>query len=224
MRLLLVVLAILVAAPAVAQVGTLAPVDEAADDPSFVLFRARLLEAVATRDTAFVLARLHPDATISFGGDAGVEGFRRLWLEDRGGPDLWTELAAFLPFGSAYETDSTMLTSGAEARAIVPYWFGAWPDGVDMFEHVLVVGENVNVRAAPSADAPVLTQLSHAIVRAGTGGSEAYDVVEGWTPVTLAPDEVGFVARRFARSPIGYRIGFEKFDGRWWVTFFVAGD
>lgn len=224
MRSLLLALVFLVAAPAAAQVGTLEPVDEAAADPSFVLFRARLLEALATRDTAFVLAHLHPDAKISFGGDDGVEGFRRIWLENRPEPTLWTELAAFLPFGSTYESDSTMLTSGAEARAIVPYWFGAWPDGFDMFEHVLVVGENVNVRAAPNADAPVLTQRSHAIVRAGTGGSKAHDGVEGWTPVTLASGEVGFVASRYARHPIGYRMGFEKVDGRWRITFFVAGD
>ena len=224
MRLFLLALILLVAAPAVAQVGTLEPVDEAADDPSFVLFRARLLEAVATRDTAFVLAHLHPDATISFGGDAGVEGFRRLWLDDSSGADLWTEFATFLPFGSTYETDPAMLTSGAEARAVVPYWFGAWPDGLDMFEHVLLVGENVNVRAAPRGGAPVIAQLSHAIVRAGTAGSEEYDVAEGWMPVTLASGEVGFVASRYVRHPIGYRMGFEKTDGRWQITFFVAGD
>lgn len=224
MRALLLALALLVAAPAVAQVGTLVPVDEAATDPSFVLFRARLLEAVATRDTAFVLAYLHPDVKVSFGGDDGVEGFRRIWLDDSSGSDLWNELATFLPFGSTYETDPAMLTSGAEARAVVPYWFSAWPDGFDMFEHVLIVGENVNVRVAPSTEAAIIAQLSHAIVRAGTAGSEAYDVAEGWTPVTLASGEVGFVASRYARYPIGYRMGFEKVDGRWRITFFVAGD
>jgi hypothetical protein len=93
-----------------------------------------------------------------------------------------------------------------------------------MFEHVLTVGENVNVRAGPSAETAVIAQLSHAIVRAGTAGSEAFDVAEGWMPVILASGEVGFVARRYARHPIGYRMGFEKTDGRWRITFFVAGD
>jgi len=125
MRLFLLALALLIAAPAVAQIGTLEPVDEAADDPSFVLFRARLLEGVAMRDTAFVLAHLHPDVKVSFGGDDGVEGFRRIWLERTSEPTLWTELASFLPFGSTYETDPAMLPSGAEARAVVPYWFSA---------------------------------------------------------------------------------------------------
>jgi hypothetical protein len=43
-------------------------------------------------------------------------------------------------------------------------------------------------------------------------------------PVTLASGEVGFVASRYVRHPIGYRMGFEKTDGRWQITFFVAGD
>src|SRR6056297_1597715 len=137
MRLFLLALALLIAAPAVAQIGTLEPVDEAADDPSFVLFRARLLEGVAMRDTAFVLAHLHPDVKVSFGGDDGVEGFRRIWLDGTGGNDLWTELAAFLSFGSTYESDPAYSMSNAAARAIIPYWFGAWPDSLSegVFDH-----------------------------------------------------------------------------------------
>ena len=218
MRALLFTLALFVAAPAVAQVGTLAPVDEAAEDPSFVLFRARLLEAVATRDTAFVLAHLDPSVKVSFGGDDGAEGFRRIWLERTSEPTLWTELASFLPFGSTYETDPVHLRSNAEARATAPYWFSAWPDDFDAFEHFLVIGENVNVRAAPSVDAPVLAQLSHAIVRAESYGDDA------WAPILLESGQEGYVARRFVRSPIGYRMGFDKMDGRWRITFFVAGD
>ena len=61
------------AGPVMAQVGTLLPVDEAAADPSFILFRARLLEAAAARDTAFVIAQLDPEVNISFGGAAGID-------------------------------------------------------------------------------------------------------------------------------------------------------
>lgn len=218
MRTLLFTLALLISAPATAQIGTLEPVDEAAADPSFVLFRARLLEAVATRDTTFVLAHLHPNVKVGFGGDGGITGFRRNWLTPDGGEDLWAELATFLPFGSTYDAHPAGVTDGATARAIVPYWFGAWPDGVDAFEHRLVVGENVNVRAAAQADAPVLTQLSHAIVRAESFSDEP------WSPIVLETGEVGYVASRFVRSPIGYRMGFVKVDGRWRITFFVAGD
>jgi hypothetical protein len=210
---------LLVAAPAAAQVGTLEPVDEAAADPSFVLFRARLLEAVATRDTAFVLAHLHPDVKVSFGAENGVEGFRQLWLIDRAEPTLWTELARFLPFGSTYEAQPTGAGSETDARATVPYWFSAWPDGFDAFEHLLVVGEDVNVRAAPGLEAPVLTQLSHAIVRAESGFG-----AEPWVGVELESGETGYVARPFIRSPIGYRMGFGKIGGRWRISFFVAGD
>jgi hypothetical protein len=219
MRPLLLALALLVAMPVAAQVETLEPVDEAAADPSFVLFRARLLEAVAVRDTAFVLARLDPQATLSFGGASGVEGFRELWLdEDAVETDLWGTLGSFLPFGSTYDAGPTGSGDEVAARATVPYWFGAWPNGFDAFEHLLVVGESVNVRAAPSTDAPVLTQLSHALVRAESFSEEP------WSPIVLETGETGYVASRYVRSPIGYRMGFVHTDGHWRITFFVAGD
>lgn len=222
MRFLLFALALLTATPVAAQVGTLEPVDEAAADPSFVLFRARLLEAIATRDTAFVAAHLDPNATLSFGGASGIEGFRKLWLnEDAVEADLWPTIVSFLPFGSTYDANPAGLAADATARAITPYWFGAWPDSLaeGVFDHVVIVGEDVNVRAAPSTEALVLAQLSHAIVPSPWAGGN-----EPWVPITLASGEEGYVAHQFVRSPIGYRMGFEKADGRWRITFFVAGD
>lgn len=214
MRPLPLALLLLMAAPAAAQVGTLLPVDEAVQDPSFIVFRARMLEAVAARDTAHVLAQLDPNAKFSFGGDDGVEGFRRLWLDGDAGEDLWATLARALALGSTY--DSTE----AGVAATAPYVFGAWPDSLDAFEHVAVVGEDVRVRAAPSTEADVLAAVSYALLPA------VYDTgtPEGWQKVALADGRAGYVAEAFIRSPIGYRIGLTKQDGRWRVTYFLAGD
>lgn len=214
----LLLTALLLSVPATAQVGTLLPVDEAAADPSFVLFRARLLEASQARDTSFVLSVLDSNAKLSFGGDDGVEGFRRLWLAEPRpeGKDVWAVLTRTVALGSTYEANSAAGT----ARVIAPYVFGAWPDALDAFEHVAVVGENVNVRAAPDTTAEVLTALTFSLV------PTLYDasVPEGWRAVTLADGRTGYVAARYLRSPIGYRMGFVKEDGRWRITFFVAGD
>lgn len=218
MRPLLFASLLLLAAPATAQVGTLLPVDEAADDPSFVLFRARLLEAVVTRDTAFVLNALDPNATLSFGGDEGVEGFRRLWLSESryGDDDVWTVLTRTVALGSTY-------SPGGEDRlpsVTAPYVFGAWPDSLDAFEYGAIVGEDVRVRAAPDTTAEVLTALTFALVPAPYEAG----VPEGWRTVMLADGRTGFVAARYFRSPIDYRIGFVREDGRWRITFLVAGD
>ncbi|MEP0546728.1 MAG: SH3 domain-containing protein [Rhodothermales bacterium] len=209
---------LLLTVPATAQVGTLLPVDEAATDPSFVLFRARLLEAAQARDTSFVLDALDPTAKLSFGGDEGIEGFRRLWLaesryEDE---DVWTVLTRTVALGSLYDPgEGDRLPS-----ATVPYVFGTWPDSLDVFEHGAIVGEHVRVRAAPDTTAEVLTALTFALVPTPYEAG----VPEGWRAVTLADGRTGFVAARYVRSPIGYRMGFVREDGRWRITFFIAGD
>jgi len=59
------------------QVEKLYPVDEAARDPSFFLFRSRLLQALHDRDEKFLFSILSPDIKSRFGGDAGIDDFKR---------------------------------------------------------------------------------------------------------------------------------------------------
>lgn len=218
----LVLLLLVAAAPAFAQLGSVVPVDEAAQDPSFITFRAQLLEAVQARDTAFVLAHLAPNATLSFGGDSGAEGFRRLWLRgDRpAGQSLWAVLTRTVALGSTYDPDPDYTT--AEAVATVPYVFDApdWPVEADAFEYAAVVGEKVRVRSAPSLEAETIASLTYTAVRAPW----STDVPEGWRKVGLEDGRTGYVAARFLRSPIDHRIRFEKRGGRWTIAAFVAGD
>ncbi len=218
MRLLLLAVAFLLAAPTSAQIAVLEPVDEAAQDPSFILFRARLLEAAQARDTSFVLSILDPDVKVSFGAENGVDGFRLMWLtgmrpEDS---DLWAVLTRAVALGSTYRAGEVVGEAGASA----PYVFEAWPDSLDAFEHLAVIGENVRVRAAPSLAAATLTALTYSIV------PTIYDpdLDPAWRRITLADGQTGYVAARFLRSPIDFRIGFAKTAGRWRIQYFVAGD
>lgn len=215
MRLLLCALALLLAVPASAQVAVLEPVDEAAQDPSFLLFRARLLEAASARDTAFVLSVLDPDVRVSFGGDDGVDGFRRRWLRGMNSESLWTTLTRTLALGSTYDR-----AEDGTRTATAPYVFGAWPDTLDAFEHLAVIGERVRVRAAPHADAATLTTLTYHVV------PTLYDpnLPETWRRVTLADGRTGYVAASYLRSPIDYRLGLVKQGTEWRVRYFVAGD
>lgn len=218
MRLLpLALLLFALSTPASAQVATLEPVDEAAQDPSFLLFRARLLEAAQAGDTAYVLSVLDPDVRASFGGDHGVDGFRRLWLYGTtpGDEDLWTALTRTLALGSTYGR-----TDDGAPMATAPYVYGAWPDSLDAFGHLAVVGERVRVRAAPRPDAETLTTLTYAVVPT----IYAPDLPEDWRRVTLADGRTGYVAAAYLRSPVDYRLGFQKSADGWRIRFFVAGD
>ncbi|HLA63257.1 MAG TPA: SH3 domain-containing protein [Rhodothermales bacterium] len=215
MRALAFFLFVLAAGPATAQVMVLRPVDQAVDDPSFVTFRARLLAALAGRDTAAVLGAFAPDARLSFGDDPpGPEGVRQMWLgrTPRGPRSLWVTLARAVAMGSVRDSNNPGFVSA-------PYVYNAWPDGVDPFEHGAVVGENVRVRATPRLDGEVRGTLSYAIVPV-----EAWDDPAGWARIRLTDGQTGYVSTDYVWSPVGYRVGFEKQPAGWRIVFFIAGD
>jgi hypothetical protein len=213
---------LLAAAPAGAQVASLLPVDQATDDPAFITFRGRLLAALATRDTAAVLAAFAPDARLSFGDDLpGPDGVRRMWLGPRRAvrPTLWEALTTVLGMGSVRDPANASFVSA-------PYVYNGWPEDVDPFSHGAIVGENVRVRSAPGLAGDVIATLSYAVLPVEAWGSQsATDAVpEGWAQVRLADGRTGFVSSAYLRSPIDYRAGFEKQAGGWRIVFFLAGD
>jgi hypothetical protein len=190
---------------------TLMPVDEAATLPGFFTFRAQLLRTVARRDAGELLAIVDPDIKNGFGGDDGKAAFERQWRPSSAESEVWATLATVLALGGK---------RSGEDGFIAPYVFAAWPDGVDGFEHVAVVGERVRVRQAPRADAAELAQVSFSVLRRG----QADNAPEDWTPVILADRRTGYVSSRYVRSPIDYRAFFSKKGGRWWMVMLLAGD
>jgi hypothetical protein len=192
----------------------LRPLDEADRQGDFFTFRARLQVAVAARDSSAVLADVHPAIKNSFGGNDGIDEFRRSWnLSDAASP-FWVELAAVLALGGTFSDDSTF---------VAPYVFSRWPDDSDAFEHVAILGRGVRARAAPTLDALPLTSLDFAIVplaREAPGSPADPD----WTAIRLADGRAAWVASRLTRSPIAYRAIFSRRDGRWQLVTFIAGD
>lgn len=90
----------------------------------------------------------------------------------------------------------------------------------DSFEERAIVGSRVRVRAEPRSDAAVLALLTECIVPVVQTDASR----EGWVPIGLGPKRIGYVSERNIRSPIDYRAGFEFKEGRWLMTFFLAGD
>ena len=115
----------------------LLPVDEAAKDPSFFLFRSRLLEAVATHDAAFVLSILTPDILNNFGGNGGIAEFKEQWKLGGKDSELWKTLAHVLSLGGRFMGDATFQA---------PYVSACWPEDADAFDFGAILGENVRVR------------------------------------------------------------------------------
>jgi hypothetical protein len=206
-----------------AQVGKLLPSDEAVQDPEFFAFRARLQAAVARHDTAAVLEVVDPKIKNTFGGDDGLAAFRRLWkLETGDDSRLWDELGLVLALGGSFQSNP----QNNKDTFVAPYVFSRWPEQLDAFEHVAVLGTKVRVRAEPRSGSTVLAALSFDIVPlAETGRSRMTpDQAKEWTSIKLRDGRTGYIASLYVRSSIAHRAFLTRKDGQWRLTLFVAGD
>lgn len=189
----------------------LLPVDQAASVPDFFSFRAQLQSAVARRDTAAVLSAFSKDVKLSFGGDQGLEDFRKMWTPEAPASRLWDVLGSTLALGGSFASEDSF---------VAPYTYTQWPQVVDPFNHRAVIGSGVRVRSAPSPNAGVIGALDFAIVELAEPAPDD----KGWAKVKLGPGKTGYVDARFLRSSTDHRIRFEKTDGVWRVVFFLSGD
>jgi len=205
------------AAPGQAQVGKLLPSDEAARDPGFFAFRARLQAAVARHDTAAVLEAVDPNIKNGFGGEDGLDNFKKAWDLQGGGSRLWAELGLVLALGGFFQSKDVFAA---------PYVFSRWPEAIDSFQHVAVLGTDVRVRAEPRLESRVLASLTFDVVRLSNSGRTRLtpEQASEWTAVELKGGRTGYIASRYVRSPIAHRAIFNRKDGRWRMTAFVAGD
>jgi hypothetical protein len=197
--------AVLLAAP-----RPLLPVDQAATRPDFFSFRARLQQAIANRDAPAVLGIVDRHIKNSFGDDNGIDAFREMWKPHQPDSELWNELGTVLSLGGRFPSAETF---------VAPYVFSEWPDDVDAFEHVAVIGTDVRVRAAADSAGPVLGSVSYAILPVPRIDAPA----EGWRPVTFE-GRTGYVSAAFTRYAIDYRAIFSSASGQWRLVTFVAGD
>lgn len=209
-RLLFATTLVAFAAQAAAQ-SRLLPVDQAAAVPDFFSFRAQLQAAVARRDVTHVLSVLSKDVKLSFGGDAGIGDFKKMWQPASQDSRLWEVLATTLALGGTFAADGAFTA---------PYLFTRWPQDKDSFTHMAAIGSGVRVRSTPAASAAPIATLDFTIVEL----AEQSQVDSKWIQVKLTSDRTGFVDARYLRSPIDYRINFSKIEGRWQVVFFLAGD
>jgi hypothetical protein len=186
----------------------LLPVDEAPSNPEFLAYRTRLRAAVDRRDVDAVVQAMNPDIKLDFGGSFGVAMFRQLVAEQ---PDTWEDMRWVLAHGGLFMEEDLFSA---------PYVFKGFPDEYDSFECAAITGSNVRLRTAPRLDAPIAATMSYSIVRmldidAGNGQ---------WPRVRLPNGREGHVAKVYVRMPIETRAVFNRIDGRWQMTAFLAGD
>jgi hypothetical protein len=195
-------------------VHRLPPVDQCAADRSFADFRRRLTAAIDRQSAAYILRIAVDDIEYSFGEAPGRAGFAALWeLDSPATSRLWRELGAALRLGCARDRDGALwapsmsMPSGDEAAED----FGA---------KVVATTPGAILRAAASDDGAAVARLEWDVLtlRPDDDGESA------WLAASLADGRRGYVRRSEVRSPADFRAVFEKRDGRWRMTAFVAGD
>ena len=211
---------LMLALAAAGQERCVRPVDEAAEDKSFLEVRKKLIDAAERKDSAYIMSILDPNVRVSFGGDAGVEDFKKFWEITTGDTRFWEEFLPVIKNGGRWHREN-----GRRTIFTAPYSFDGFPGDLDAFEHFVVFGSEVNLREAPEMNGKVLEKLSYNVVRVDDenfveGSEEKVD----WYLITTLTGKTGWVKAEYIRSPIDYRAGFEKKGGKWKMIFFIAGD
>ena len=191
--------------------GTFTPVDDGASDRGFAAFREQLQGVIARRDTMALVSMVGQGAKLSFGDDAGgPDGLRTMWFSGvpPDGESLWDVLERILGAGSVMQDDAVS----------VPYTYGAWPDSVDAFSHVAVVGDSVEARANASDTSRVVALVSYAILPVEGPPSG------GFQQVRLPSGTSAYISTTAAMSPAGYRATFWKDGSVWKLQTLLSGD
>lgn len=210
----------------VSENGKVNPVDEAALDTAFFVFRESLIENVKNKDLINFLSKAKESMKVSFGDPLeGPAGFVELWGLDSpskiAASEVWGHLETILHLGGQFSSDKKMF--------MAPYVYSAFPDQYDAFEHGAIVGTGVRMRTHPSLNSKIVKSLSYDIVKIVEVVHDKLETIGGethpWVKVQLPDTDItGFVYGKYLRSPIDYRIGFEQVGTEWQISFFVAGD
>ncbi len=201
----------------------LLPVNEAPADPELHAFYQRLQEVVRRRASEDLLGYLAPQVVVDFGGGSGPAAFRRHWGLDTNpaGSPLWPLLDRILTLGGTF-------TRPDRTAFAAPYIYTRFPSRrFDPFYHAVIAGSAVPLRSQPDPRAPVWGLASHTVVRLPSGVVLAWPPRAGeasLVPVVLPFGQTAYVPRDALWSPVGYRLGLEKRQGRWQITFLVSGD
>lgn len=191
------------------------PVDEASEDPTFLIFRNKLAAAADKRDLRYVKSIMDPKIEVSFGGHSGVKDFESFWTDKS---EFWRQFQAVIKNGGHW-----LREGGRRKIFTAPYSANGFPDDLDFYEYFVIFGSDVNLRKIPGMDGEILGRLSYNIVKLVDDPADQAERPK-WLKVSTLGGQSGYVSADYVRSPIDYRAGFEKKRGRWVMTYFLAGD
>ena len=202
--------------PAAAQERKLPLVDEGASDVSWLRFKKRVADAIASRDKQFLLSILDKNIRNQSEKTRGVAEFRKQWELDTADTPVWRELQTALQLGSAYVKRDK---GGRELCA--PYVLGKWPPDLHPFDHAVVISRDSTVQAEPSTASSALGRLSYDIVEVNDWEvDDRKDPKQKWVKIRHGKRD-GYVLEEHVRSPVEQAACFVKSGNAWRMTGFA---
>lgn len=189
------------------------PVDEAAKDPGFLAFRDALIEAVARRDTDYVVGHASPDIKLSFGGSYGRDTFRDRLQDSAEGEAYWMELDRVLRLGGVFTEHGDFCTPYISCLEVPGC---TYPD-CDPSDILFVVSGDAKAYAEADRASQVVAELSYDVL-------PILEFFSSWYKVKLPNGNSGYVSGPEVRMSVDYRAFFKKQTGAWLLDIFIAGD
>jgi hypothetical protein len=188
------------------------PRDECLSIDGYFDLRQKFEDIVKRRDAKALLAMVSPAISWSFGDDAGgKDGFGKYWsLETGKASPIWVELDQIVRLGC--------FVQGPD-NPTMPHFFGQDAGGTSPGGSALVLGPAVNLRAEPTTASASLRKINWEVVTTQETSADGK-----WTKVKDAGGKTGYIRNDYLRGDLDYRIGFERKDKGWVISFFIAGD
>ena len=205
-----------------AQPAKFPPPNDLAKDKSLVTFVNQLKTAVQKKDKAFILSILDKNIRNGFGGNDGIEEFKKQWNWSKDTLTVWHRLQQVLNIGGGFMEGDP----GGSRMYAFPYVFNLDPGDADIFSVGVITGKNVNFRDKPNLAGKVITQLTYDVVEFSgeTRGKNPVGDPE-WYQIETADHKKGWVFWQYVYSPVNYRLLLSKnSQGKWKITAFLAGD
>ena len=203
-------------------VTSLPMVDEAAKDPSFLVFRNRLLEAAKRGDAKFVFGVAAPD--VEGFEMSGIKDFKAWWGSRKS--EFCELLTKALSNGGRWQSDIYRESNAHGSRHVfhapsyiaqypIVYLRGKW---VRRYFNVIIVPTSLYDLPGYNSGGTALASLTNEMVELLPDA----EPTKSWLKVRTPKGKVGYVVQQDTGSYGDYSVFFEKKNGKWLLVSFNA--